>query len=782
GRDSPGRAGGRPATPGTPGAAGGPRTGRRPGADPLLACLARATLALGQPVGEADIRAATPLPARPMTVDDFRRAARRLGYRTRPESVSRDQLATLPRPFLLPGEAGRPHRLVIGREEGGLMTFDPDAGETAVIAAERLAGDTAGVVLIAPRNGAAAGSDWRRLVLRRIKGVASDLLLASLVVNLFALATPLFMMTVFNKVIGQGAMDTLTVLAVGMLVLYTFDFLLRGARGYISAHTGARIDALIGGEVVHRLLRLPYRQYETTPSGLMAERLRQVDTIRLFFTGQMPLVLVDLLFVVVFLGVLFFLAPTLAFITLGVMPVFLVLSIVFQRTQSGLVEESFAAHAAKGSALNETIANALTIKSLGLESEIEKRWGGRLAQAAWTGFRTSSVANTVATLSAVLQQLTNLLIIVVGVRLIDAGALSIGALIAANILVARTIQPIRQVVSAFSQLQEVRAAFGRLEEIMQGAEEQESMTPMPPIEGRVALDNVTFRYGEHRAPALDKVSLSIPAGTVIGIAGPPGSGKSTLVKIIQGLYQPDDGRVLVDGTDITHMSQAALRAQMGIVPQDVQLFQGTVRDNIAMGLVEKDPARVVAVTRFVGAHDFVERLPQGYETELGERGGGLSAGQRQLLAIARALVRNPRIIILDEATSALDSATEQRLLRALRQAASSRTMIVISHREAPLRQCDRVVVLVDGRIALDGPPEEVLPRRARAAGGPAGGKTSANGARDSAGDARAAAGRTAPQPTPSPRAPGHVAPAASSSAAKPPGPDTPSPTTRRRTA
>jgi ABC-type bacteriocin/lantibiotic exporter with double-glycine peptidase domain len=301
-------------------------------------------------------------------------------------------------------------------------------------------------------------------------------------------------------------------------------------------------------------------------------------------------------------------------------------------------------------------------------------------------------------------------IVVIGTYEIVGHKLSIGALIAANMLALRALQPMRQLVAAWHQLQAVGGAFKRIDELMR--EEVESppgeQAPMPPLAGEVTFERVAYRHDDAGPAILQDADLEIRAGEILGIVGPSGSGKTTIANLIQGLFKPSSGRILVDGTDVAHISPAQLRAQIGCVPQDVQLFTGSVRENIAMGVVNKDPGRVVAVAKFVGAHNFIQRLPQGYNTVLGERGQGLSTGQRQLLCIARALIRNPRILILDEATSALDPATEEQLLRQLKTNTRGRTVIMITHRLAPLAIADRVALVMDGRVERVGPPTEIM--------------------------------------------------------------------------
>ena len=682
----------------------------RPRGDDLLRCLLRLSLEFGRPVSEADVRGACPIPPDGMTPEHYLRAAMRLGYRVARHTIGRDGGRGLPTPFVLVAGPDRPDRLVLRRQDEILTVFDPSDGVTKELkAADELVPGRM-VLLARPQPQAVAEAGWRAMIARRVRRVAGELLLASVLINLFALLTPLYAMTIYNKVVGQNALDTLDVLTIGVLVVYAFDTLLRIVRGYTASHTGARIDALIGSEVVHHLLRLPYRHFELTSTGHIGERLRQLDTVRSFFTGQMPLVIADLAFVVIFVAALFFIEPVIAFITLAAMPAFLVLSLVFHRAQKRYVERTFAALAAKTSMLAETVANALTIKSLGLESDIERRWSGRLASAAAIGFETSNVANVLSVVGGLLQAIVYVAVIYVGAQLIVGGSLNVGALVAASILSSRALGPIRQVVAAWQQLQEVRAAFRRLDEIMDEPSEDRpgELAPIPPLKGDIGFEDVTFRFGADGPPVLRDVDLAIESGTMLGVIGPPGSGKTTLAKLIQGLYAPAEGRVLIDKTDISHISAASLRRQIGSVPQEIQLFSGTIRENIAMGVRLQEPEHVVAVAKFVGAHDFIQRLPKGYDTVLPERGGGLSAGQRQLIAIARALIRNPRIIVLDEATSALDPATEEAFVRNLRRASRGRTIIMISHRMAPVSLADKVALMIDGRIDRVGPPAEII--------------------------------------------------------------------------
>ena len=509
---------------------------------------------------------------------------------------------------------------------------------------------------------------------------------------------------------SQGVVSLMVALAIGMLLVYAFDFGLRVARGWLSARTGAGLDVLMSAEAMHHLVQLPYRHFERTPSGVIAERLRQLDVLRGFLTGQMPVLAIDLCFVALFFAALFAVSPILGIIVVVAIPILVSVSLAGHRVQSRLADESFQAMAAKSSTLTETVANAGTIKALGLEAEIEKRWQARVERAAIANFRANHLANVASAASGALQLVAALLLVVIGAYEVEAHRLSIGGLVAANMLAMRALQPMRQLVAAWHQLQSVGAAFKRIDELMQEPPERTAgaLAPLPTLTGKLSLERVTYRPQAGSPAILRSASLAVGAGEILGIVGPSGSGKTTIANVIQGLAVPTEGRVLVDGKNVVSLSPAQLRAQIASVPQDLQLFTGSVRDNIAIGAADKDPGHIVEVSKFVGAHGFIERLPQGYGTLLGERGGGLSMGQRQLICIARALIRNPRILILDEATSALDPAAEEHLLRQLKANARGRTVIMITHRLAPLAIADRVALVMDGRIDRVGVPTEIL--------------------------------------------------------------------------
>jgi PrtD family type I secretion system ABC transporter len=676
------------------------------GADRLLLGLMRLCDLQGCPVGEAEARAALSVPPGGRRWAAAARLAERQGLAARLEPATRRRLNRLRPPFLLIGRRPEQAWLVRARTGGKLQLHDPCTGEVTRIAAGDAARLAARLLQVAAMAERRPQPMLRRMLLGRLRRPLLEIGLASTVLNLMALATPIFMMTVYNKVIGHGALATLDVLAIGMLTLMGFEAVLRGLRGQVAAHAGARLDALIGGEVVRHVLHLPYRSFETAPAGQLAERLRQLDQLRAFLTGGLPLLAVDLVFVGLFVTALFVLSPSLGWLTLAAAPVFALLALALHRRESRLGQDSFRTNAARSACLGEAMSQALTVKALGLETEALRRYERRLRDSALAGLRIGSLTSLFGGAGQAVQHVTALLLIYVGARMVVAGDLSVGALVACNILAARALAPIRQLFGAWGQLVQAREAHRRLDALMAEATEPAGSTGGE-LRGHLRLEGVSFRYAPDRPWALRDVDLEIAPGTMLGIVGAPGSGKSTLVKLLLGLERPAEGRILLDDVDLRRLRGSELRRRLGVVPQEVQLFQGSIAENIGMGTADATPERVVAAARFVGLHGIVERLPDGYDTRLGERGAGLSAGQRQLVALARAVVRNPRLLVLDEATSALDTAAEARLVSNLRRAGSGRTIVLVTHRLSLLQACDCALLLRDGRVARAGSPAEI---------------------------------------------------------------------------
>jgi HlyB family type I secretion system ABC transporter len=682
----------------------------------LVESFARLCAHLDRPLPEIELRAAS-RESDDAQLDRLVRLAERLGLEAQTLPATIGRLRRAAPPYLLVDDQGHQAWFIRARIKTRLMLVDPlKGGSTTPTTLKAAAAMGSRILQLRARRQATTDGRqlWRRAIWQRLKPVFLEVGIASVCINLLALAMPLFMMTVYNKVIGQGALGTLDVLAIGMVTLFGFELLLRSLRGYVVSHTGARLDLALSSEVVHHLLRLPYRVFEAMPQGQLMERLRQLDQLRTFLSGNLPLLLVDFAFVGLFIAAIFVFSPLLGWVTLVALPLFIGLSAIAQLRQGRLLRANFRAVSKKSAGLAETVSQALTVKALALEPEMQRRFEDRQVESAWTGFRASRLANGVAATGQVLQHVVSLVVIYLGARMIVAGELTIGALIACTILSARALAPMRQIFFAWHQLQQSREALARLGDLMGERPEQlGAALPLPnPLHGRFRFEAVSFSYDPAKPPALQELDLSIEPGSMLAVVGPPGSGKSTLAKLLIGLEKPDFGRVLVDDVDIARLDPAEYRAQLGVVPQEIQLFAGSIAENIGIAAVDRSMQRIVAAAKFVGIHDTIQRLPDGYDTNLGERGNGLSLGQRQLLCIARALVRNPRLLVLDEATSALDLASEAYLLRNLKRAGSGRTIVMVTHRLSVIEMCDRAILLEAGRLVMAGHPREVV-RRAR---------------------------------------------------------------------
>ncbi|MEZ5836216.1 MAG: peptidase domain-containing ABC transporter [Geminicoccaceae bacterium] len=682
--------------------------------DPLLSSFIALCAEFDLATSDRELRAAATIPANGADAATLYRLADHVGLSMQRHMVNVPRLESQPPPYILASEDDA--WLVRGRKGDRLLVMDMSNGSIHEVEPATAADASSTLYSFTPcKKEDRHQGLWRRTVALRLRPALIEIIAASVFINLMALATPLFMMTIYNKVINHGSMQTLDVLTIGMVSLFAFELLMRGLRGHVMSHTGSKLDLAISTEVVRHILSLPLHVIERMPSGMTMERLRQLDQLRQFLTGHLPLLTVDLAFVGFFLAALFLLSPTIGMVTLATMPGFVLISALAHKRQHRLLRQNFRAVAGKSAGLAEMVGQALTVKALGIENEMQRRFDERQVECAWTAFKASSLANLVASSAQTLQHVAGLVIVYLGARMIMAGELSIGALVACTILSARALSPMRQIFFAWNQVQQVRESFRRLDELFTSREPSIDRRAAAPIQitGQIRLEHVSFRYTAERPLAIRQFDLTVESGTMLAIIGAPGSGKSTLARLIAGLEPPTEGRVFLDGHDLSKVPLTAYRDQIGMVPQEVQLFSGTIAENIAIAADDGSFARIVAAAKFVGLHDIVQGMPQGYDTMLGERGIGLSIGQRQLVAIARAIVRNPRLIILDEATSALDAASEKRLLENIRRSGRGRTVLLITHRKSVAELCDRVLFIHEGRLAISGAPREVLDLAAR---------------------------------------------------------------------
>lgn len=551
--------------------------------------------------------------------------------------------------------------------------------------------------------GALAQFDFSWFVpsLYRYRRELRDVVLGSTLLQLFALATPLLFQLVMDKVLVHQAYTTLTVLAIALLLSVVFESALSIARTYLLSHTTTRIDVELGARLFRHLLRLPQAYFDARQTGDTVARVREVDTIRQFLTGQALTLVIDVAFTFVFIAVMAWYSGWLTLVVLASLPCYVVISAFIVPVLRARLQTKFQRNAEHQSSLIETVNAIGTVKAGALEPQTLRRFDEQLADLAAANFKVVRLASVGSETIQLVSKLVTVALLYFGARLVIEGELTVGQLVAFNMLAGRVAQPILRIAQSWNDFQQVGIAMKRLGDIFNTRPELEadkSTARLPRIRGDIRLDGVTFRYRPGEPEVLRQVSVNIKAGEVVGIVGRSGSGKSTLTKIIQRLYVPESGRVLVDGVDLSMVDVSWLRRQLGVVLQDNVLFSRSIRDNIAVADPGMPMERVVAAARLAGAHDFIIKLPRGYDTEVGEHGSLLSGGQRQRLALARALATQPRILVLDEATSALDYESEKILQDNLKHIVKDRTVVIVAHRLSAVRQCDRIIVMDEGRI------------------------------------------------------------------------------------
>jgi subfamily B ATP-binding cassette protein HlyB/CyaB len=552
---------------------------------------------------------------------------------------------------------------------------------------------------------------WFFPAIAKHRKLLGEVLLASFFLQLFALLTPLFFQVVIDKVLVHKGITTLHVLAVGMLAMTLFEVMLGGLRTYIFSHTTSRIDVALGAQLFRHLVRLPIAYFEARRVGDTAARVRELETIRQFLTGSTVTVVIDLFFTIVFLGVMFFYSPLLTYVVLATIPFYVFLSVVITPIFRHRLNEKFNRGAENQAFLVETVSGIQTVKAMAVEPAMERRWDEQLAGYVRASFRTSQLGNIAGQTASFINKLTTVAILWIGAYQVMNGNLSIGQLIAFNMLAGRVTGPMLRVVQLWQDLQQAGISVQRLGDILNVPPEpsyQPTKTTLPSLTGHVVFDQVTFRYRMDGREILKKVSFDVAAGKTVGIVGRSGSGKSTIAKLIQRLYVQEAGRILVDNVDLAQMDPAWLRRQIGVVLQENFLFNRSVRDNIALADPGIPMERVIDAAQLAGAHEFILELAEGYDTIVGEHGSTLSGGQRQRIAIARALITNPRILIFDEATSALDYESESIIQKNLAHICKGRTVFIIAHRLSTVRQADRIFVIDKGEIIEQGTHRELL--------------------------------------------------------------------------
>ena len=502
---------------------------------------------------------------------------------------------------------------------------------------------------------------------------------------------------------------------IGLAIVSVFEVSLGALRTYVFSQTTNKIDVELGARLFDHLLTLPMAYFANRRVGDSVARVRELENIRNFITGSALTLTIDLLFTFVFFAVMFMYSEMLTYIVLGSLPFYVLISLIVTPIFRRRLNEKFARGADNQAFLVESVAAAETVKAMAVEPQMRRRWEEQLAGYVRASFRTQTLGNIGAQIVQFINKATMVLTLYFGAKAVIAGDMTVGELVAFNMLAARVAQPVLRIAQLWQDFQQTRISVARLGDILNTPRElaQRSGASLPWMKGGIRFEHATFRYRLDGPTVLSDISLDIPAGQMIGIVGPSGSGKSTLARLVQRLYTPESGRVLIDGIDLAMVDTTWLRRQIGVVLQQNVLFNCSVRENIALADPGLPLERVTAVAQLAGAHEFILELPHGYDTIIGERGASLSGGQCQRIAIARALLGNPRILIFDEATSALDYESERIIQENMRRIAAGRTVLVIAHRLSTVRGADRIVTIDRGRLVEDGTHEELLRRAGR---------------------------------------------------------------------
>jgi subfamily B ATP-binding cassette protein HlyB/CyaB len=661
----------------------------------------------------------------PHTLATFHEAARALGIKTGSRQKEGLDWTKLPLPVIAflraepaieGGEAAAPALspiLILKSDGQKLLYFHPGSQAPETIAIEEAADRfEAELILVAHESAAGEGKEtsipgfdaekkafgfrWFLPELKRHQKIWRDVLLASLTIQLVGLATPLFTQVIIDKVIVHQTQSTLLVLGFALVVFMLFTSGMTWLRQYLVLHTGNRIDAVLGSQVFRHLLRLPLPYFENRPTGVTVARLHGVETIREFVSGAAITLILDFPFLLIFLGVMFWYSWQLSLIALGLMCVIAFMSLLMVPVFRERLDRQFMLGARNQAFVTEYIAGMATVKSLQMEPDVERKYGDYLASYLAAGFSTKQVGNTYNVIANGIEQVMTLSILIVGALLVMRNeGFTVGMLVAFQMFAGRMSQPMLRIVGLWQEFQQANIAVKRLGDILDMPQEPHALTPAREAGGKgvIELANIAFRYSEHHPWLFRNLSLVFKPGRLTVLMGPSGCGKSTLAKLLLGFYLPQEGQIKLDGRDIRHLAANELRQTFGVVPQETVLFSGTLYDNLAMAQPYASFDDVIRACKAAEIHEVIEKLPDGYQTEIGERGTGLSGGQRQRIAIARALLKKPRILIFDEAVSNLDQQTAEHFAKTINSLKGMVTMVFITHQIPRGLQVDEVIAM-----------------------------------------------------------------------------------------
>lgn len=644
--------------------------------------------------------------------------AKQFGFKAKSTTIDYEQLTKMPLPVITRIHSGE-FVIVAKIENDQVLVLNPAVGKPTVFTIDEFNAHWTGETILFKLKGKEYqeikfGLKWFLPSILKYRRLLMEVLLASLIMQILGLVTPIVIQVVIDKALVHQSYTTLDVILFGLMVAIVFETFLQIARTHVFTNTTSKMDVVLGARLFKHLLNLPLRYFEVRRVGDTISRVREVENIRRFLTGAPLTAVLDVLFIFVYIIVMFIYTSKLTFIVLLSLPFFIALSAIVTPIFRHRLDEKFNAGAESNSFLVEAVSGIQTIKSFALEPQSQKKWEHKLATYVKTDYKTSILGGVAGTTGQTIQRIFDLIILWMGARMAMAGDITVGQLIAFRMLSGQVSGPIVRLVQMWQEFQQVGISIRRLGDIFNTKTEpavDPTKTKLPDIEGKITFENVRFRYRLDGAEAIRNFSVDIQPGMIVGIVGRSGSGKSTLAKLIQRLYIPESGKVLVDGIDLALVSPAWLRTQVGIVLQESFLFNGSVRENIAINKPAASMDEIVEVAKLAGAHEFILEMPEAYDTMVGERGTALSGGQRQRIAIARTLLTNPRILIFDEATSALDYESESIIQDNLKKICEGRTVLIIAHRLSTLRDAEEILVMDHGELVEKGSHEILLKKK-----------------------------------------------------------------------
>ncbi|OGA17864.1 MAG: ABC transporter [Betaproteobacteria bacterium RIFCSPLOWO2_02_FULL_66_14] len=688
--------------------------------DPLLKCLVLLTRFFNRPFSAETLSAGLPLVDNRLTPALFARAAERAGLTASVVTRKLEKISPLVLPAVLLLDDGRACILRSVKPGGICEIVDPDTGGAAdrslaevqkeysghaIFLRQQLRFDSRTEHSAVPRI-----AHWFWGVVRQAWPIYGEVLLASVLINTFALVMPLFIMNVYDRVVPNDTTETLWALVVGVFIVLAFDFGMRMLRAYLIDIAGKRIDVILSANIFERAMGM---RMEARPAsvGSFASNVQEFESFREFITSATITALVDLPFVFLFIGVIFWVGGNVGLVPLAAVPIIILVGLLLQRPLGEVIQQTFRYGAQKQGLLIESLASIETVKALSAEGALQRKWEQLVGTIARLGIKARTLSQAIINISMTVQQLASVGVIVIGVYLIYERELTVGALVACTILTGRALAPLGQVAGLMTRYHQSVVSLRTLQNIMQLPLERpanKSFVHRPNVRGDIEFRNVTFSYPGQKTPALQGVSFKVAAGERVGLIGRIGSGKSTIEKLVLGLYTPTSGSILIDGVDVNQIDPATLRKNIGYVPQDVVLFYGTVKENILYAAPYADDAAMLRAADIAGVTEFVHPSAQGFDLHIGERGDGLSGGQRQTVAVARALLLDPPVLIMDEPTNALDNRSEETFKRKLDLYLAGKTVMLVTHRASLLTLVPRLIVLDGGRIVADGPKEQVM--------------------------------------------------------------------------